>query len=87
MHLILSICRDDDLLTIIENNSGRQVAAPTVSTIIGHIKRFVSMKIGYSIWQKSYHDRIIRNEKEYLIRWQYIDENPIKLEEDEYYNM
>jgi len=37
------------------------------------------------IWQKSFHDHIIRNETEYLKIWKYIDENPIKWAEDTHY--
>jgi hypothetical protein len=40
---------------------------------------------GSPIWQKSYNDRIIRDEAEYQRIWQYIDENPLKWSEDEYY--
>ena len=40
IHMILSINTDED---------GRQIAAPTVSTVVGHMKRWVSMQIGYSI--------------------------------------
>lgn len=38
-----------------------------------------------TIWQRSYHDHIIRDERDYLARWQYIDENPLKWEFDKYY--
>lgn len=34
------------------------------------------------IWQKSFNDRIIRNEQGYRDVWQYIEENPIKWDED-----
>lgn len=34
------------------------------------------------IWQRSYHDHIIRNEQEYQKIWEYIDTNPMKWEED-----
>jgi hypothetical protein len=37
------------------------------------------------MWQTSYHDRIIRDEEDYLTKWQYIDENPVRWAEDEYY--
>jgi len=37
------------------------------------------------MWQKSYHDHIIRDEDEYRRIWQYIDENPAKWTEDKYY--
>ncbi len=43
--------------------------------------------LGYkSIWQRSYYDHIIRNEKEYLKVWEYINDNPAKWQEDIYYN-
>ena len=36
-------------------------------------------------WQRGYYEHIIRDEKEYLQIWHYIDENPARWEEDEYY--
>lgn len=38
------------------------------------------------IWQKSFHDHIIRNEEEYQKIWNYIDANPLKWQEDKYFN-
>lgn len=35
------------------------------------------------IWQRSFFDRIIRNEQGYLEAWRYIDENPLKWQMDE----
>ena len=64
------------MIICINDDSGRQDAAPTVSQMIKQWKRSISMKIGYSIWQKSFHDRIIRNEKEYRQIAEYIDNNP-----------
>ena len=40
---------------------------------------------GRRIWQRSFHDHIIRDEKDYLKIWQYIDENPMKWEQDCFY--
>ncbi len=64
--------------------------SPTLSTVIGLYKSGVSKKIheiepGLTIWQKSFYDRIIRNESGYLETWKYIDENPLKWQEDELY--
>ena len=63
---------------------------PTLSTIMGLYKSGVSRKIralspGAVIWQKSFYDHVIRNEKEYLDDWSYIDQNPGKWEEDTLY--
>ena len=71
IHMILSLNTDE---------GGRQVAAPTVSTIVGHMKRWVSIQIGHSIWQKSFIDRVIRNDQGYRAVWEYIENNPIKLD-------
>lgn len=68
------------ILSINTNKDGRQIAAPTVSTVVGHMKRWVSMQIGYSIWQKSFVDRVIRNRNGYQSVWEYIENNPIKVD-------
>lgn len=67
------------ILFVLPIESGRQVAAPSVSAVIGQMKRWVSMQIGISVWQKSFMDHIIRNEKDYQEIWKYIDRNPRKL--------
>lgn len=56
-----------------------------VSTVMQQMKRHVTKQLGVSIWQKSFHDHIIRDENDYLVRWQYIDNNPARWTEDEYY--
>jgi REP element-mobilizing transposase RayT len=64
---------------------GRLIIAPTcISTVIKQLKRHVSKRLGFSMWQKSFHDRIIRNEEEYRQICKYIDENPSNWEYDEY---
>ena len=37
------------------------------------------------IWQRNYYEHIIRDEKDYKIKWKYIDENPAQWVEDEYF--
>ena len=65
---------------------GRTVCAPTVSRVVRGWKEAVTKQIGVSIWQKSFHDHIIRNKTDYLRIWNYIDTNPTKWREDCYYN-
>lgn len=64
-----------------------KASAPTISVpnLIRSFKVLVSKEIGQSIWQRSYHDHIIRDEEDYLNHWRYIDENPIRWSEDKYY--
>ena len=66
-------------------NSGRTEFAPTISSIVRFCKSYVTKQIGYSIWQRSYYDRIIRDETEYQKIWQYIDQNPVQWQNDCYY--
>ena len=40
---------------------------------------------GTRMWQKNYHEYVIRNEKELLIKRQYIMDNPLKWISDELY--
>ena len=40
---------------------------------------------GVSLWQRGYHDHVVRNEADYLRIWNYIDTNPAKWREDCYY--
>lgn len=59
--------------------------APTISTVINQMKGSVTKQIGVSLWQKLFHDHIIRNDEEYAKIWEYIDTNPLKWEDDCYY--
>lgn len=68
-----------------EENNGRIISAPTLPTIIGQMKRFVSKQCGFPVWQKSFHDHIIRNRFDYEKIAHYIEQNPIKWKADCYY--
>ena len=57
----------------------------TISQKIRSWKILISKEIGRSIWQRSFYDHIIRDERDYLVKWKYIDDNPIKWASDEYY--
>jgi len=69
IHMILRIESDTD---------GRMISAPTVSTVVGSMKRWVSRQIGRPIWQKSFYDHGIRNQQDYNEIWEYIENNPRK---------
>lgn len=66
------------IIFIYEDSNGRTQFAPTISRIIKQFKGSITKQIGFSIWQKSFYDRIIRNEKEYQEVWNYIHNNPLK---------
>ena len=61
-----------------------------LSFVIGQYKMSVTKKIrmkepGKMVWQRSFHDHVIRNQKRYEMIWQYIENNPLKWEEDCFY--
>ena len=68
-----------------------QKSTHNLARVIGSYKSFVTKKIHESqpnvkVWQASFHDHIIRNEKSYQMIWQYIDVNPMNWEKDCFYN-
>ena len=79
IHMILTLAED----------GGRTMCAPThrpaIPQIVHGMKEAITKTIGFSIWQKSYHDHIIRNDADYRRIWQYIGNNPAKWREDCYY--
>lgn len=63
---------------------------PSLNTVIGRYKSGVSRRIhkqlpGITVWQRSYHDHVIRNRNDYEKIWAYIDGNPMKWMDDCYY--
>ena len=73
------------LMAIQNETSGRPLVAPTISTVVQQMKGVITKQIGFSIWQKSFHDHIVRNEEEFLKIWKYIEDNPTSWSSDCYY--
>ena len=76
------------LLMVTETSGPPKASAPTTAIIphfVSTFKRFCHREIGTRIFQRSYHDHIIRNRQDYLKIWEYIDNNPAKWEEDCFY--
>lgn len=69
IHLLLSLINSD----------------VSVSQVVQQLKRTVSRQIGQSVWQKSFHDRVVRNDAEYRKIWAYIDTNPLRWDKDCFY--
>ena len=66
------------LLRIESDIGGRIISAPTIPTVVGSMKRWVSKQVGRPIWQKSFFDHGIRTQQDYDETWEYIDNNPLK---------
>lgn len=73
------------LLHIHADENGRAMPAPTISTIIQQTKGIVTKRVGFSLWQRSYHDHVVRNRQDYDAIWEYIADNPRRWREDTLY--
>ena len=80
-HLILNITD--------YKNGASETAAPynsETSKFVSLLKRYCNKEYGKNIWQLSYHDHIIRGEKDYLKIWEYIDTNVYNWKKDCFYS-
>lgn len=79
-HIHAIICMDD--------RRGGQ-SRPPLQGLVQQLKSITTRKCWMfgerTIWQRSDYDHVIRNERDHLRIWQYIDNNPAQWVEDEYY--
>ena len=59
---------------------------PKLGQIIQQLKGHVTKQWGKPVWQEKFYDHVIRDESDFLIKYQYISNNPAKLAEDEYFS-
>ena len=81
IHLIICIdapCTDK---TLKDPSPANAVIPHYVSTL----KRFCNKAAGQQLFQRSYHDHVIRGERDYQKIWEHIETNPIKWQEDCFY--
>lgn len=58
----------------------------SISRVIQQFKGVVSKRIGFCVWQKLFHDHVIRSEQDYQQIWLYIQSNPDNWEKDCFYS-
>ena len=73
VHLLLQIHGGED---------GRTLCAPTISRVVKQWKEAVTKKLHSLVWQRSFHDRVIRDEAEYRLVGEYILTNPARWRQD-----
>ena len=82
IHLLIRVSEIDETIGL----SGTPAPTnPIISRFVSTFKRFCNKEYNENIWQRSFHDHIIRGEKDYLKIWEYIDTNVAKWEEDCFY--
>jgi len=78
------------MIVVVDNlsNGASGMPRPTnalIPKLISSIKRFVNRQAGFNLWQRSFHDHIIRSDDDYIRILQYIEDNPARWREDVYY--
>jgi REP element-mobilizing transposase RayT len=80
IHILINVC-----------GSGASGTSPptkqhsVVPQFVSTLKRFCNKEIGQNIFQRSFHDHVVRDLADYAAIWQYIDNNPLKWQLDKYY--
>ena len=71
------------MIVTIEHTANKDACSTGLSTVMGWFKYQTTKEInilnntpGLKIYQRSFNDHIIRDEDDFLIRWQYIEDNP-----------
>ena len=74
------------LILRLDAGNGRPMVVPTVGRILQQMKGWVTKQANQPVWQSRYYDHVIRDDYDYLIKYQYIDENSENwlLRKDEY---
>ena len=89
VHMMLLVLPLQEAKLDTENGTPR-TSSPTgkavsVSQFVETLKRFCNKECGKNIWQRSFHDHIIRNQKDYEEHVNYIYYNPVRWHLDELY--
>jgi REP element-mobilizing transposase RayT len=66
------------------NTTSLQSPSQTVGAIVRGFKSSVTKCIGFPVWQRNYHEHIIRNKNSLQTISQYIIENPARWQDDCY---
>ncbi len=88
VHLIAVITEEDVLQEI---HTSPQRSRSIMSKLMGYIKMNASKAIrlrygNVAVWQRGYHDHVIRNQEDYFALAEYIQTNPLRFELDKLYS-
>ncbi len=70
-----------------DRENKNELTLELIPKLISSLKRYTNKASEYDLWQSGYYDHIIRDEQDYLIHREYIEDNPAKWAEDKYYDI
>ena len=77
-HIHILIRLDNGSMWASTPTSANEGSKNRIASIVRSIKVLVTKEIGESIFQRSYYDHVIRNQRDYDETWEYIENNPRK---------
>lgn len=87
VHLLLFLKSDEKCFVEVQGNSLdeiRMLAKARIPEEIQQFKARVSWCVGKNVWHGRYHDHIVRNQREYEMIYNYIENNPGNWDKDCY---
>ena len=82
IHLLILVNYDDNC----DKTGGYGDPPLRIFDIVGRLKSFTTNEYGRVLWQRSFHDHVIRNEKDYKKIYEYISSNPSIWQKDSLYS-
>ena len=79
IHLLIRITEDGSSRTPTPTNA-------TIPALVSTMKRMTNRQCGEKLWQRSFHDHIIRGEDDYRQIAEYIEANPARWAEDRFHS-
>ena len=78
IHMIIRIDNGSMWASTPTDGNGKLKSKNVIASIVRSIKVLTTKEIGESIFQRSYYDHVIRNQRDYNEIWEYIENNPRK---------
>jgi REP element-mobilizing transposase RayT len=88
VHLLLLIITEERMRRAIQRApmQGRSIISKAVGYIKMNASKVIRQQYGdVTVWQRGYHDHVIRNQADYEMIAKYIHENPLRWELDKFY--
>ena len=89
IHMLLAV-EDGGGTSRTPSPTGQEVNRPVrtnekIPSFVSYLKRSTQRMCGSEIWQRGYHDHVVRDMRDLQNHWNYIDTNPLRWELDKYY--
>ena len=79
VHLLISVHEN-----VVQESRSKMLIPKIIQSFKASVTKEIPMELR-PIWQARYYDHVVRDDSDFQIKWQYIENNPIKWAEDCYY--